>query len=282
MPIAVVPSGVIADAVHLACRAPSFHNSQPWRFVGKGAGVLHLFLDRDRLVDTDSSGRQALVGCGAVLDHLRVAMAAAGGPPTSTTTPTRTTAPIWRRSTSTRCVRHRRSPSPRRRDPGAADRPPSLRSRRHAGTTSSRCCCAPSMTIWRTWSCCRRMPAASSPRHLAADRGAAPLRFVVPRRTGLVDRTVRHARRDSRELPGVGGRERSRRRRPHLSGHPPSERRGTGGRGPVDGAGAVLARRHSPRHSHVWRGAVRGTPGGHDGRHVDVPVDPSDGGAGHP
>ena len=71
-------SDVIADAVHLACRAPSFHNSQPWRFVGQGAGVLHLFLDRDRLVATDSSGRQALISCGAVLDHLRVAMAAAG------------------------------------------------------------------------------------------------------------------------------------------------------------------------------------------------------------
>lgn len=74
----VVPSGVMADAVHLACRAPSFHNSQPWRFVGEGAGVLHLFLDRDRLVETDCSGRQALISCGAVLDHLRVAMAAAG------------------------------------------------------------------------------------------------------------------------------------------------------------------------------------------------------------
>ncbi|MDT5339148.1 MAG: hypothetical protein QOD90_4653 [Mycobacterium sp.] len=78
MPKTVVSNGVIADAVHLASRAPSFHNSQPWRFVGEGAGVLQLHLDRDRLVDTDSSGRQALISCGAVLDHLRVAMAAAG------------------------------------------------------------------------------------------------------------------------------------------------------------------------------------------------------------
>jgi hypothetical protein len=74
----VVDSDVIANAVHLACRAPSYHNSQPWRFVGEGAGVLHLYLDRDRLVETDSSGRQALISCGAVLDHLRVVMAAAG------------------------------------------------------------------------------------------------------------------------------------------------------------------------------------------------------------
>jgi len=78
MPKPVVPSGVIADAVHLACRAPSFHNSQPWRFVACGNGVLHLYGDHDRLVDTDSSGRQALLSCGAVLDHLKVAMAATG------------------------------------------------------------------------------------------------------------------------------------------------------------------------------------------------------------
>lgn len=74
----VISSDVIADAVQLACRAPSFHNSQPWRFVAEGGGVLHLFLDPDRLVETDSSGRQALISCGAVLDHLRVATAAAG------------------------------------------------------------------------------------------------------------------------------------------------------------------------------------------------------------
>ena len=69
---------VIAHAVHRACRAPSIHNSQPWRFVGDHAGGLQLFLDRDRLVDADSSGRQALLSCGAVLDHFRVALAAAG------------------------------------------------------------------------------------------------------------------------------------------------------------------------------------------------------------
>lgn len=74
----VVPNGAIADAIRLACRAPSFHNSQPWRFVGCGNGVVDLYLDGDRLVDTDAGGRQALLSCGAVLDHLRVAMAAVG------------------------------------------------------------------------------------------------------------------------------------------------------------------------------------------------------------
>ncbi|MFI5509341.1 Acg family FMN-binding oxidoreductase [Mycobacterium sp. NPDC051804] len=67
----------VADAVAVACRAPSVHNSQPWRFIAEPSG-LHLFIDTDRLVASDHSGRTALISCGAVLDHLRVAMAAAG------------------------------------------------------------------------------------------------------------------------------------------------------------------------------------------------------------
>jgi len=69
---------VLRRAVGLACRAPSVHNSQPWRWVA-GDGVVHLYLDRRHLVPgTDRSGRQALISCGAVLDHFRVAMLAAG------------------------------------------------------------------------------------------------------------------------------------------------------------------------------------------------------------
>ena len=69
---------VIRDAVRLACRAPSLHNSQPWRWVAEDDTV-QLFLDKDRvLYSTDHSGREALIGCGAVLDHFRVAMAGAG------------------------------------------------------------------------------------------------------------------------------------------------------------------------------------------------------------
>ncbi len=69
---------VLKNAVLLACRAPSVHNSQPWRWVAEG-GVLRLFVDRHRTVPgTDDSGREAIISCGAVLDHLRVAMLAAG------------------------------------------------------------------------------------------------------------------------------------------------------------------------------------------------------------
>ncbi len=75
----VVPGGtVIANAVMLACRAPSLHNSQPWRWVAEGS-ALHLVADRTRfMLAADSTGREVILSCGAVLDHLRVAMAAAG------------------------------------------------------------------------------------------------------------------------------------------------------------------------------------------------------------
>ena len=72
-----VATDVLRRAVALACRAPSYHNSQPWRWVADRDG-LHLFLDSSRLVQTDPEERQALISCGAVLDHLRVAMAASG------------------------------------------------------------------------------------------------------------------------------------------------------------------------------------------------------------
>lgn len=67
----------LQETLQLACRAPSFHNSQPWRWV-LGGDTLELHLDPHRLVASDSSGRQALLSCGAVLDHFRVASAAAG------------------------------------------------------------------------------------------------------------------------------------------------------------------------------------------------------------
>ena len=77
MTTTLVEAGVIEDAVGSACRAPSLHNSQPWQWVFSD-GQLRLFLDPSRVMDTDQSAREALIGCGAALDHLRVAMAAAG------------------------------------------------------------------------------------------------------------------------------------------------------------------------------------------------------------
>jgi nitroreductase len=74
----MVSTEVIKNAVQLACRAPSLHNSQPWHWVAED-GTVHLYLDKGRvLYSTDHSGREALISCGVALDHFRVAMAAAG------------------------------------------------------------------------------------------------------------------------------------------------------------------------------------------------------------
>jgi hypothetical protein len=78
MPNTLVDTEVIRAAVQLACRAPSLHNSQPWQWVAEGAR-LRLYVDRSRILySADKFGREAHISCGAVLDHLRVAMAAAG------------------------------------------------------------------------------------------------------------------------------------------------------------------------------------------------------------
>jgi nitroreductase len=74
----MVDTATIKDAVILACRAPSLHNSQPWHWVLEG-DRLQLFVDPQRVVRrTDRSGREALISGGVVLDHLRVALTAAG------------------------------------------------------------------------------------------------------------------------------------------------------------------------------------------------------------
>jgi nitroreductase len=77
MPTTAIKTHVVEDAVQMACRAPSLHNSQPWQWVFT-RGQLRLFLDPSRVMDTDHAAREALISCGAALDHLRIAMAAAG------------------------------------------------------------------------------------------------------------------------------------------------------------------------------------------------------------
>ncbi len=67
---------VVESAVARACRAPSLHNSQPWHWV-MGAAELRLYSDPDRLLPaTDGFGRQMVISCGAVLNHLEYAFAA--------------------------------------------------------------------------------------------------------------------------------------------------------------------------------------------------------------
>lgn len=65
-------------ALNLAVRAPSIHNTQPWRWRIGRRGI-DLFADTSRgLGVTDPHQRALVVSCGVVLHHLRVAFAALG------------------------------------------------------------------------------------------------------------------------------------------------------------------------------------------------------------
>lgn len=63
-----------------ATRAPSVHNTQPWRFVLRD-GWLEIRADPSRrLLVLDPAGRQLLVSCGCAVFNARVALAADGMP----------------------------------------------------------------------------------------------------------------------------------------------------------------------------------------------------------
>ncbi|MER7893415.1 nitroreductase [Micromonospora sp. NPDC094482] len=65
-----------ADAV----RAPSLHNTQPWRFRLRDGGIEVLADPARRLPATDPSGWGVRIACGAALFNLRLALAVAGIP----------------------------------------------------------------------------------------------------------------------------------------------------------------------------------------------------------
>ncbi len=78
MTTSAIKPDVLATVVELACRAPSLHNSQPWHLSAHD-GEIRLFVEPHRAPHaTDPSGRELMISCGALLDHLRVAAAAAG------------------------------------------------------------------------------------------------------------------------------------------------------------------------------------------------------------
>ncbi|MGZ4520454.1 MAG: Acg family FMN-binding oxidoreductase, partial [Mycobacteriaceae bacterium] len=63
----------ILAALDVACRAPSVHNTQPWRWAIAEHSV-HLFADGSRrLPVVDPDGREMTISCGAALHHARVA-----------------------------------------------------------------------------------------------------------------------------------------------------------------------------------------------------------------
>jgi len=50
--------------IDMAARAPSVHNSQPWRF-RIGPSTIEVHCDKQRKLHTDILGRDMLISCGA-------------------------------------------------------------------------------------------------------------------------------------------------------------------------------------------------------------------------
>ena len=70
--------GEWTEAVRFAVRAPSIHNTQPWRWVLAG-DELSLYADRGRqLAATDPDGRAMVISCGGALSLAVLRLAAAG------------------------------------------------------------------------------------------------------------------------------------------------------------------------------------------------------------
>jgi hypothetical protein len=74
-------ASILADRarylIATAARAPSVHNTQPWRFrVGQSA--IELYCDPRRKLQLDPVGREMLISCGAALFGLRLAVRSLG------------------------------------------------------------------------------------------------------------------------------------------------------------------------------------------------------------
>lgn len=70
----------LRTAVADALRAPSLHNTQPWRFRLSEGGIELSVDPQRRLPATDPTGWGARIACGAALFNLRLALAVAGTP----------------------------------------------------------------------------------------------------------------------------------------------------------------------------------------------------------
>lgn len=77
-PVDLDGGALLSALVPYAILAPSSHNTQPWRFVVRGA-VLELRADRTRALPVcDPTHRELEISCGAALGMLRIAARAAG------------------------------------------------------------------------------------------------------------------------------------------------------------------------------------------------------------
>jgi hypothetical protein len=76
-PLVPIPADQADYLIGTASRAPSVHNTQPWRFrVGRHA--IELYADQRRKLRVDPVGREMLISCGAALFGLRLAVRSLG------------------------------------------------------------------------------------------------------------------------------------------------------------------------------------------------------------
>src|SRR5271166_5957889 len=72
-----IPAGQAGYLIATAARAPSVHNTQPWRF-RVGTYAIELYADPHRKLRVDPIGRELLISCGAALFGLRLAIRSLG------------------------------------------------------------------------------------------------------------------------------------------------------------------------------------------------------------
>ncbi len=76
-PSVPIPADQVTYLIATAARAPSVHNTQPWRFRA-GDGIIDLYADPRRRLRVDKDGREMLISCGAALFGLRLAIRSLG------------------------------------------------------------------------------------------------------------------------------------------------------------------------------------------------------------
>jgi nitroreductase len=78
----------LAACLEAAGRAPSIHNSQPWRFRVNQPGTIEVYVDGSRRMRViDPLGREALLSIGAALMNMRIAILAHGWTPSTVLLP---------------------------------------------------------------------------------------------------------------------------------------------------------------------------------------------------
>ena len=72
-----IPADQVNYLIATAARAPSVHNTQPWRFRASDYAI-DLYADPCRKLQVDRDGREMVISCGAALFGLRLAVRALG------------------------------------------------------------------------------------------------------------------------------------------------------------------------------------------------------------